>query len=452
MRNDVLTLLLTVLGTWSRLLVADEGLTARGLAVESRNNAPSFMVRVSVDHADCRYRIGEEMIVQVRSERAGFLYLFYINAEDQVSIVFPNDRQQDNRIQAGEDVVIPAENAEFRFRVTAPAGDEVLKAVVSEQRLQHLDAIGLTRTACTGVTAQQFRQSETRLQNQPAAAWAEHSLPVRVIEANDVTTPPRKRHLISVGVSVFGDSSIPELRTAHKDAQEFTQLMQRKGGVTTVRELTNEAATMAAVESAFTEEASRLTMPGDEVFVYWSGHGALISDVNGDEQDGYDECLLLHDTSRESLASLQQSMLSDDRFGRWIQKLDGRSVVLIIDACHSGGQSALEKSVGAASRNEFQFLDNELVRAKDIGQPNIAMITSSQADQLSFERPDGSFSVMTGLMLEQMASAERLSLDEMWEYLKDSVPNYVTQNIPGAQKQSPRYFRQLSHRIMLIGQ
>ncbi|MCA9060802.1 MAG: hypothetical protein KDA85_19955, partial [Planctomycetaceae bacterium] len=52
--------------------------SSRGLAVENRNENAPFMVRVSVDHADHIYQIGDVMHVSVRSEQPGYLYLFYI--------------------------------------------------------------------------------------------------------------------------------------------------------------------------------------------------------------------------------------------------------------------------------------------------------------------------------------------------------------------------------------
>ena len=43
--------------------------------------------------------------------------------------------------------------------------------------------------------------------------------------------------------------------------------------------------------------------------------------------------------------TIRRTALTDDTFGRWIQDLDGRRVVLILDTCHSAGQAAGQKGI-----------------------------------------------------------------------------------------------------------
>ncbi|MBI3467791.1 MAG: caspase family protein, partial [Planctomycetes bacterium] len=125
----------------------------------------------------------------------------------------------------------------------------------------------------------------------------------------------------------------------------------------------------------------------------------------------------------------------DDAFGRWIQELDGRKVVIILDTCHSGGQATHEKGVGvpAAGTAEFDFLDGELARAKDVGQKETALLTSSKASELSMERREGDLSVMTYFLTRQLRDGSGpLTLSQIHGQLKDSVPLYVEKNFPGA--------------------
>ena len=51
-------------------------------------------------------------------------------------------------------------------------------------------------------------------------------------------------------------------------------------------------------------------------------------DDNGDEDDGFDEFLVVHDSSIENLAAIRSSVLLDDAFGRWLQILDGREIIV----------------------------------------------------------------------------------------------------------------------------
>ena len=52
---------------------------------------------------------------------------------NQVTIVFPNEHQTDNRVRAFQVVQIPARDAGFRFRVGGVAGAELLKIVATSR-------------------------------------------------------------------------------------------------------------------------------------------------------------------------------------------------------------------------------------------------------------------------------------------------------------------------------
>jgi len=67
--------------------------------------------------------------------------------------------------------------------------------------------------------------------------------------------------------------------------------------------------------------------PDDVVLIFFSGHGQQAPDRDtGDELDGLDETLVLYDGS-----------LTDDEVVRAIDAIGAGTVILAIDACHSGG-------------------------------------------------------------------------------------------------------------------
>jgi hypothetical protein len=79
------------------------------------------------------FRPGDLMELQVSVKDACYLRLFYRDASGQFAQVFPNGVQPECRLEAGEKVKIPGDGAGFKFRVTEPAGDEVLLAVSSPE-------------------------------------------------------------------------------------------------------------------------------------------------------------------------------------------------------------------------------------------------------------------------------------------------------------------------------
>src|SRR5262245_19337973 len=111
---------------------------ARTLTVEGVNETPSFVVRVSVDREDRTYREGSEVIVTVRSEKPGYLYLFDIDVDGEIVCLFLNDYQGDNKIPAQTNITVPDPNdTKLRIRVGGPpggkfkAGKEWVKAIVT---------------------------------------------------------------------------------------------------------------------------------------------------------------------------------------------------------------------------------------------------------------------------------------------------------------------------------
>jgi len=75
-------------------------------------------------------------------------------------------------------------------------------------------------------------------------------------------------------------------------------------------------------------------MPGDVIYVHYSGHGSYVRDKSGDEIDGYDECLYLYD-----------GPLIDDVTSAILSTIpEGVHVTLGLDCCYSGtGTRDLER-------------------------------------------------------------------------------------------------------------
>jgi metacaspase-1 len=101
--------------------------------------------------------------------------------------------------------------------------------------------------------------------------------------------------------------------------------------------LLNEQATLAQVRAALQALADG-TGPRDRVLVYYSGHGTQLPDEDGDEDDGLDEALTLHDMAtvqRGGRATLD-GVLVDDELAEALARIPSRQVLVLIDACHSG--------------------------------------------------------------------------------------------------------------------
>lgn len=294
----------------------------------------------------------------------------------------------------------------------------------------------------------------------------------------EVTTYPRNQQLVASGARRYGvffgvsDHKYSVLReiitgrslnlsSPHRDARDLAGLLGEIGDLNEVKVFTNEEATRANLESAVTEWLPKRSRPGDTVFIYFSGHGGTIPDDGTDEIDGEDEYLVPCDQFgwAELLGSLKlsnegslppqfQPMLefarrivrqfttpelasnkldratgvTDDLFGHWLQSLDGRQVVVILDICHSGGFATAEKGIES---KRFDFLDQELGQLKDIGQGNTVLLTASGSDELSLVRPDGELSVMTYHLLNILKSSRGpVDIDQAFVSLEKEMEEF----------------------------
>ena len=179
----------------------------------------------------------------------------------------------------------------------------------------------------------------------------------------------------------------------------------------------NEDVTKKKLHELFYDYLPSHTRPGDEIIIYWTGHGARCADTSGDEKDGYDETLVLY----ESKPNDPNTQLIDDEFGRWVQNLSGRKVLIILDTCHSFGMGNRAKNLVT---DEWDFGFSECSVVKDLGQSNLALIASSAKNEVSLVRESEDMSVMTWYMMESLRD-EPINHRQLHDKIKDQVFDYV---------------------------
>lgn len=115
-----------------------------------------------------------------------------------------------------------------------------------------------------------------------------------------------------------------------------------KGNIVT---LVNSQATHIAIVNAI-EDLVRSSQKGDVVYIHFSGHGQLITDTSGDEPNGFDESWIPYDAQKVYKKGIYEGEhhFVDDELNDMLHRLrdkvgqEGR-IVVIADACHSGGGS-----------------------------------------------------------------------------------------------------------------
>lgn len=269
----------------------------RGVELEEiENSKPSFYVRVAVNHEDLTYTEDDLIEATVTSSEDGFLYLFYKDADDNVSLLYPNKFHADNKIEKGKTVTVPENGGNFRMRVVPPFGKEQLLAVVSKKPLENIETkdLGDDYTVVTKSIWDSFRKAVAVEETED---FAEHLLNIKTVGKSDSrVVPQEKRFFIGFGVGSYEDPAINKraLPACPLDVKKMANLFVERCGVSSDNAATfiDEEVTLEMVKKAFCEVLPEITAPGDVIFVYWSGHGGRCADEDGDEKDGNDEYLV----------------------------------------------------------------------------------------------------------------------------------------------------------------
>lgn len=156
-----------------------------------------------------------------------------------------------------------------------------------------------------------------------------------------------------IGIGDYAHDSVSDLPGIHSDVQAM-QIVAQKFGFSEggIRTLLDKDAKLDDVRREFKQWLQAPQYEEDDrVLFYFSGHGAHVKDDNGDEGDGRDEILVLHDTRVEGGGL--HNFLRDDEFGALLNGIGARNVLVLIDACHSGTATKSIRLVGEAGKSKY---------------------------------------------------------------------------------------------------
>jgi hypothetical protein len=106
----------------------------------------------------------------------------------------------------------------------------------------------------------------------------------------------------------------------------------------------------------------------ESVVIHYSGHGSYVRDTNGDEKDGFDECLCPIDYNT-------CGVITDDFFYELISSFNPKTrITVILDCCHSG--TALDLPYCYKTSSDYVVEQNKL-------KAHVTMISGCRDDQTS---------------------------------------------------------------------
>lgn len=204
-----------------------------------------------------------------------------------------------------------------------------------------------------------------------------------------------------------------------------------------VKELTNKDATANNIRIAIQELISKAEN-GDTIYLHFSCHGQPFEDLNGDEEDGWDESIIPYDASMHYQKGIYEgeNHITDDELHSYLSALRkaigiNGFVCVVIDACHSGGSSRGEEteedddefirgtkqgfsSKGTDFRPRINASGNFHI-SKDNGSANILILEACRSYQSNYEIKLGNmYYGPLSYYVSQVLSKHYLSTDIGW--------------------------------------
>ena len=235
-----------------------------------------------------------------------------------------------------------------------------------------------------------------------------------------------KGHAVVIGVANYLNiSPLPE--TVLNDARDVTAVLTSDAhcgyDLRNVCLLLDGDATLASIRDALGFVA-KSSGPSDTVVIFFSGHGALLS-----ESDGPVSAILPIDCDGRTLDS---TSLSEAEFSAALLRISARRLVVLIDACHSGGTGSF-KAQESTKLQALRFSEKSLDRlAQGTGR---VLMASSRASETSLVLRGARNSVFTQHLLEALRGQGRTSGDGLIRVFDifNHVSEMVKRTVPGRQ-------------------
>ena len=241
-------------------------------------------------------------------------------------------------------------------------------------------------------------------------------------------------------------AGIPKLEGVHHDVTSALSIAHQMGvRDQNIQLLQDKELTLEGMENAF-DELDRRVLPGDKVFIYYSGHGGRQR-----VHDPEERCA-------ESLITVKGSSFIDTELEARLQKLSGRAqkIIAMIDSCHSGGVTTrgLQRftpkfwSRGGEESCEapVNLLTRSIVQASNTagsGAKNYVYIAAAKNNEVSLDQPDkGGFATLAwaqcmageardtdgsgGLTAEEIRVCAQQKIDAETQGVEGVLPQHIS--------------------------
>ena len=198
-------------------------------------------------------------------------------------------------------------------------------------------------------------------------------------------------------------------------------------------ELKNESATADAIRKALDALVSKAAK-GDVIYIHFSGHGQQITDLHGDEEDGFDEAWIPIDAQFSYAKGTYEgeNHIVDDQLNQWLSQLRSKvgatgKITVVADACHSGGGSRGDEDeteyVVRGTSDAFVIPGNTKPFAGEVGTIDWIFISACKSYQCNYEyKGTGSLTYALG---QQKANLSSTPAQQIQRSIRSTIASII---------------------------
>ena len=242
-----------------------------------------------------------------------------------------------------------------------------------------------------------------------------------------------KRALV-IGIGNYPEASGWAKINGDKDLPIVRDMLLANGFQSTdIVELKNESATADAIRKALDALVSKAAK-GDVIYIHFSGHGQQITDIHGDEEDGFDEAWIPIDAQFSYVKGKYEgeNHIVDDQLNQWLSQLRSKvgatgKITVVADACHSGGGSRGDEDeseyVVRGTSDAFVIPGNTKPFSGEVGTIDWIFISACKSYQCNYEyKGTGSLTYALG---QQKANLSSTPAQQIQRSIRSTIANII---------------------------
>lgn len=205
-----------------------------------------------------------------------------------------------------------------------------------------------------------------------------------------ITGNAQRKRAFMVGISHY-DTALTGYQWNNINGVEDIKLLEpvlkKQGFYLTT--LIDEQATYQNITTQLSSFINK-TKKGDIVYLHFSTHGQPVEDLNGDEEDGWDEAIVPIDAYKLYKKGTYEGKnhLLDDQINKFVKKIREKIgpsgfLYVIIDACHAGTSSRANDETVRGTKVGFTY-NNKVFKPSVSKQSNYKVEASAKMANVLF--------------------------------------------------------------------